>query len=169
MTTHLATPPFSLAPRKISTRRNPQSAPVAPVPDPEKILRRGKSLPSDISKLKGNSHSKSSKSYLKNTASSSSKIVSEKPSAAEIEEKVREIISATQPTVSTVEDLCVEEFVGSNTEQPSPFHRKSSSESSAYLVHSHSEERPFDTYTSQLAVEHLLAEIFAQGEEALAK
>ena len=101
---------------KISTRWNPESAPVAPVPDPEKILRRGKSLASDISKLKGKSYSKSSKSYLKNTESSLSKIVSERPNAAEIEETVGEIISATQPTISTVEDVFVEEFVGSNTE-----------------------------------------------------
>ena len=82
---------------------------------------------------------------------------------------MREIISASQPIVSTVEDLCVEEVVGSNTRQPTSFHRKSTSESSADSVHSHSEERPFNTYTSQLAVEHFLAELFTQGEEALAK
>ena len=98
-----------------------------------------------------------------------SKIVSERPSVAEIEETVHEIISATQPTVSTVEDLFVEEFVGSNIEQPSPIHRKSTSESSVDSVNSQGEERPFNTYTSQLAVENLLAELFAQGEEALAK
>ena len=162
-------PHFILAPRKISTRRNPQSTPVAPVPDPEKILRRGKYLPYDISKLKGNSYSKSSKSYLKNTESSSSKIVGEKSSVAEIAETVREIISATQPTVSTIEDVFVEEFIGSNTEQPSPFHKKSTSDSSADSIDSQREEKPFDTYTSQLVVENLLTELFVQGEETLAK
>ena len=157
MITHLATPHFSLAPKKISTRRNPQSPPVAPVPDPEKILRRGRSLPSDISKLKGKPHSKSSKSYLKNTTSSSSKIVNDKPSAAEIQQSINEFIVASQPTVSANEDLGVGEFIDSNTGQLYPVHRKSTSESSAESVHSHSEERPFQTYTSQLAVENLLA------------
>jgi hypothetical protein len=77
---YLATPQVHPGSKEISTRENPQESPVTPVPNPELILRRGRSFQGQTSKsgTKSNPLSHSKKSIAENTESSSSKIVSEK-------------------------------------------------------------------------------------------
>jgi hypothetical protein len=79
-----------LAPKKISTRANPQESPVTPVPNPELILKRGRSFQGRISKssTQSNPLSHSKKSIAENTESSSSNIVSEKASVTTVEESI---------------------------------------------------------------------------------
>ena len=159
-----------MAPKKVSTRANPQNSPVASVSNPEQILRRGKSLPTHTSKTKGNLLSKSQKSYLKSTESSSSKIVSDKSIVIGIEEAIDENIYIAKPIVSTPEDVLLEEVLDSNVLDQSPkTHKGSQSNSSVESFHSQKEEKFLDVHTSFLAVEHLLEERFAKGEENLAK
>ena len=79
-----------MAPKKISTRANPQESPVTPVPNPKLILRRGKSFQGQTSKsgTEGNPLFSSKKSTIENIESSSTKIVSEKATVTTVEESI---------------------------------------------------------------------------------
>ena len=66
--------------------------------------------------------------------------------------------------------MFLEEVLDSNVLDPSPnTHKRNISNSSIESVHSQKEEKFLDIHTSFLAVEHLLEELFAKGEENLAK
>ena len=131
------------------------------MPNPELILRRGKSFQGQTSKLgtQSNPLSHSKKSIAENTGSSSSKIVSEKASITTAEES---IISYQE------ENVIAEEVIGLNlVEESSKTLERSHNSSSLESFHSQWEEDHIHIHTSLLVVEHILQELSAKGEKKL--
>jgi hypothetical protein len=164
---------FTLAPKRINTRANPQEPSVTPVPNPELILRRGRSFQGQTSKsgTKSNLLSHSKKSIAENTESSSSKIVSERSTVTAAEESIVENVTIEEPIVSYQEEnVIAEEVLGSNlVEESSNTLERNHNSSSLESFHSQQEEDHINIHTSLLVVEHILQELSAKGEENLAE
>jgi hypothetical protein len=143
------------------------------VPNPELILRRGRSFQGQTSKpgIKSNplSHSKESKD--EKTDSSSSKIISEKSTVTTAEGSFVENISVEQQIVSYQEEnVIAEEVIGSNlVEEASKSLERNHNSSSLESFHSQQEEDHINIHTNLLVVEHILQELSAKGEEKLAE
>jgi len=108
---------FTMDPKRISTRANPQEPSITPIPNLELILRRGISFQDQTSKsgTKSNLLSHSKKSIAENTESSSSKIVSERSTVTTAKESIVENVSVEEPIVSYQEEnVIAEEVIGSN-------------------------------------------------------
>jgi hypothetical protein len=133
------------------------------VPNPELLLRRGRSFQGQSSKsdTEGNIFHSSKKSTTENIESSSTKIASEKATVTTVEES---LIFYQQ------ENVTAEELINSNlVEQSSKSLERNHSSSSLESFHSQQKEDHLNIYTSLLAVEHLLQELSAKGEENLAE
>jgi hypothetical protein len=131
------------------------------VPNPELLLRRGRSFQGQTSKsgTEGNPFFSSKKSTTENIESSSTKIASEKATVTTVEES---IISYQQ------ENVIAEELIDSNlVEESSKSLERNHSSSSLESFHSQQKEDHLNIYTSLLVVEHLLQELSAKGEENL--
>jgi hypothetical protein len=147
-----------LAPKRISTRANPQESPITPVSNPESILRKGKTIQGQTSNTKGNPLSSSGKSTTK-IFEFFSENTNEKTTVNTIEEQ----ILFDQEKNPSDDKLISYNLI----EKTSKTLERSHSSSSLESFHSQQQEYHLNIYTSLLAVEHILQELSAKGEENL--
>ena len=135
---------------------NPQESPATPVPNPELILRRGRSFQNQTVKLGigSNPLTHFKKSIVENTKYSSSKIVNEKSTVTTVQESIVGNVYVEEPFFSYQEEnVITEEVIGSNLFEESSktleiSHRSSSLES----FHSQQEEDHINIHTNLLVV-----------------
>jgi hypothetical protein len=140
---------------------NPQESPITQVPNPELILRRGKTIQGQASKsdTKGNPLFSSRKSTTEKFELFS-KSTDEKTTVNTIEE---------QTPFYQQENSNDDKLTDSNLiEKASKTLERNHSSSSLESFHSQQKEDHLNIYTSLLVVEHLLQELSAKGEENLA-
>jgi hypothetical protein len=160
-----------VAPRRAHTRENQERPLTTPVPDPEKIIRRGKALQRQTSK----SARASNPGISTNTSSFISKEpLVESPSAETSSSQKIEIVSESlkgeEPSISSdVIDSISEHVITSNLREEvvgSPQQKDSSS--SLNSSPTKPIEGVFHTHTSLPVLEDILQDLSSKGEENLA-
>jgi hypothetical protein len=140
---------------------NPQESPITPVSNPESILRKGKTIQGQTSTAdpKGNPLSSSGKSTTKKF-----EFFSENTNDKTVVNTVEEQTLFDQQKNPSDKKLLDYNLIEKTSQTLDRSHSSSSLES----FHSQQQEDHLNIYTSLLAVEHLLQELSAKGEENLA-
>jgi hypothetical protein len=160
-----------VAPRRAHTRANQERALVAPVPDPEKIIRRGK----DLQRQTSGSTRESNTGISTNTSYVISKeLLVESPSAetssSQKIEIVLESLKGEEPSISFDDIDSISEHVITSNLREEVVGSPQQKDSSSSLNSSPTKpiEGVFHTHTNLPILEDILQDLSSKGEENLA-